>query len=375
MRKFIFVIILAFIFAVSANATENIQNDILSSIEPDLDKFEQTLPDYVRDVLPDSIFEGDLPSISTDFNQSTLLDYILNYLLSALPSVLKTFSSLLIIVLVISIFNLFKSSLGSEGIKTAFSLCGSVCMSIAVYQTVESVSDMCIEYMSALCITLTSFAPIMSVMHIMSGAIASAASSYTAMLLFLSIVENFIVIALSPIVKICICFAIVSSIGGGCDLSGISKTIKNTFTGICAFLLSVFSFVMSYQSVLTQGADSLSMRTARFAIGSFIPIVGGFVSESLKTITSSLSFIKSSCGVIAIIVILLMTLPVIISLLLSKLSFEIISGISRALGCEQECKITDEASTLCGFILSIVSITCVVFIFALTIFIKSSVVT
>ena len=65
-------------------------------------------------------------------------------------------------------------------------------------------------------------------------------------------------------------------------------------------------FVFSYKSILAQGQDSLSLKTARFAISSFVPIVGSSINEALRAVTSSISILKSSSGIAAIIVIALL---------------------------------------------------------------------
>lgn len=380
-KKMLLVLIFALIFSTSADAKETvdeefleINSEIIGGIETDLDNFKSSLPKSALDLLPLEIFEGDFSSLSNgEVNQLTFLDFSVDYLLSFLPSVIKSFSSILALVLILSIFNTLKISFSSEGLKKAFSICSTLAVSTSVFAIIASVCELCVDYLQAICGAMNAFTPLMSGIMVMTGAISSASISNASFMLFLTIVENFIIIALVPIVKTSFSFSVVSSISGGFDLGGISRFIKNTFTGICVLLMSIFSFVLSFQSTLTQSVDSISMRTARFAIGNFIPIVGGFLSETLKTISSSMSYVKSSCGVIAIIVLISLTLPVVISLLLYRLSFNLISGISKAIGLDEECKIFDEATGLCSFILAITCLSVVVFIFAITIFIKSSV--
>ena len=142
---------------------------------------------------------------------------------------------------------------------------------------------------------------------------------------------------------------------------------------ISLLLVMIFSFVFSFQSVLTQSADSLSMKTAKFAIGSFIPIVGHSISDALNTITSSLSFIKNTCGVIALIALVIMTLPVIISVYLNKISMDLCSSLAGIIGCDREKAVLSDASGIISFLLALILYTCVFFIYALTVFIKTSV--
>jgi len=64
-------------------------------------------------------------------------------------------------------------------------------------------------------------------------------------------------------------------------------------------------------------------------------------------------------------------LPIIINLFLNKLSFNLLSSLSRLMGCNNENSILEEADSVCGFLLTLVSCTCVLFIFSLTIFLKT----
>ncbi len=374
MKKFFFFLIaLFFILPFTAYAyQDDALKEISSSMKSDIANLENALPDNIKEYLPDDFFESENTVLNPKgLDQSNFLDTVLDILLAGLPTILKYFASTLSVVLIASILNLMKKSFDQEAMQNAFTLCSSVCVSFSVFTGLSKILNSCTNYIQSICNAMTAFAPIMSSMYIMSGNISSAAVSNTGMMLFITILENFIVIAIVPIIKICACFSIIRSTNSDIDISGFSKILKNTFTGITVFTMSIFSFVMSYQSVLAQSNDSLSLRTARFAAGSFIPVIGGAVSDALKTVSSSLSLVKSSCGVIGIIIIAFITLPIIISLFLNKLCFDICAGVSKTLNCTSEATVIEEASSSCSFLLAIVSITCILFIFAITIFIKS----
>ena len=163
----------------------------------------------------------------------------------------------------------------------------------------------------------------------------------------------------------------IKSVSGELDFSGISKTIKTTFVSVTVFIMSIFMFVLSYKSTLSQSADSISIRTTRFAISSLVPIVGSSINDSLRAVTSSLSLLKNSCGVIAIIAIVVLMLPIIINLFLNKLSFSVLSSVSRLIGGNSECAILEEADSVCSFFLTLICCTSVMFIFSLSVFIKT----
>lgn len=374
MKKFIIFIIVLFAFTLVIHA-EGEKEELFSNIESELEDFKNSLPEKVIDFFPDEIFKGDFSSLTDgSINEKTFLNVIFDYLTSNISNILKTFFSLLCIIIISSIIHIMEKSFKSEPLKNVFSICSTICVAITVFNVCSILAKQATTYIQICCNLMNAFTPVMAIMYMLSGNITSASVSTTSVLLFISLIENFLLVWLLPIVKICLCFSIIKSIHGSFDLSGISKILKNTFTGVIVFTMSIFSFVMSYKNILSQSADSLSIRTAKFAISNFIPIVGSSVNEALRTVVSSLSFIKNSCGVVAIIAILLIVLPQIISLLLYKLCFGVSSAIADMIGCEHESKSIAEANSICGFILAMVCCTSIMFIFSLTIFIKTSVV-
>lgn len=357
---------------VSISATD-VYSDISSSISQELDAFKSALPDEVLDFLPKEVWDGDFSYLlSNSYNEATVLELVINYLFLGIKSTINSFASIMIVLLISSIFNMLQGSLQSDLLKGTFSITSALCACMTSFSVCTSLAKSTSGYMSTLCGIMKGFLPMMGALYVMNGNISSGAVANASILLFIALVEQFLLSFMLPIVEISICFSAIRAFSSQISFDGISKTLKNTFSAMTAFVMSIFMFVLSTKNVLAQGVDSVSMKTAKFAITSFIPIVGGSVSESLKTVSTSLSFIKSSFGIIAIIAIAVTILPAIISLLLNKLSFNILSGAARCLGLSNEAGVTDEGSSICGFLLALASCTAVLFIFALTIFIKTS---
>lgn len=371
--KLFFILISALFLSLVSFAEDTAKDEITSSVQSELQEFKNSLPEDILQYLPNELFEGDFSSLSNgDTAEKTFVGVILNYLFAGMDDVIKSFTALLCVIVIASLFNILQKSFSSDAVKNTFAMFSSLCVSLTVFNICLTLCRGAVYYIQLLCNVMNAFLPVMTTMYILNGSISTAAVSNVSMLLFISVTEGILIVALLPLVKICMCFSLVGSINESCNLSGISKVIKNAFTSVIVFVMSVFSFIFSYKNIIAQSNDSLSIRTAKFAVSSFIPIVGSSVSDALKTVSSSLALVKSSCGVIAIIVIALIVLPVIISLLLNRLSFGICSGIASVIGCERESKMLEEASSLCGFILALTVCTALLFIFAITLFIKSS---
>ena len=372
MKKILFIILLISVFPLTVYATDT-KEEIISSMENELSDFSNSIPDYIKEIIPEEIFSGDFSSlINGEIGYKTFFDLALDSILAGIPSVLNSTSLILISVIISSLFNTMSNDLEASMLKESYNLCSSLCIALSVFNIVKIISKSALTFMNTLCVTMNTFAPIMTVINIFEGKLTTAALGNASMMMFIALIENIIIYFLVPIINISMIFSIIKSISGDADFGGITKLVKNTFVTLTVFIMMIFSFVFSFQSTLTQSADSLSLKTAKFAVGSFIPIVGPSISEALRTVTASVALVKSSLGVLGLICVLLLTLPSVISVYLHKLFLDICAALSGMIGCEKEKGIIMDASQICGFILAMIACTSVFFILILTIFIKTA---
>ena len=229
MKKILFVVIAILLLSGTVYADEPI-DDISSSISNEMKEFEESLPDYIRDILPKELFSGDYSSLlNGEIGYKTFIDATIDFILADLPNILTKISLILVLIIVSSIFNTLASSFDSDSLKSAYGLCSSLCISLTVFNMISSLLEAAISYMNTLCTVMNSFAPILTVMHIMSGNISSAALGNASMLMFIALIENILIAVLTPIISVCMCFSLIKAISGNIDISGISKFIKSSF--------------------------------------------------------------------------------------------------------------------------------------------------
>lgn len=143
-------------------------------------------------------------------------------------------------------------------------------------------------------------------------------------------------------------------------INGISKIIK----WIIGFAMTVFSGLLTFKTLITTSADSISTRAVRFTLSSFIPIVGSALSEAYKTIQGSMCLLKTGLGVFVIISVMIVFLPIIIHCLLWIISLNITCGIGNMLGIKGPISIIKSCSTVLTTLLVI--ILCVMAIYVIS---------
>lgn len=148
-------------------------------------------------------------------------------------------------------------------------------------------------------------------------------------------------------------------------LSAVSEMIRKTSTTVFGCVATLFTGFLALKNVISGSADSLAAKGIRLAANTFIPVVGGALSEAYSALSGSLSLLKSAVGIYGILAVLAVCLPSVINLALWVLAMRAACMISDLLGNSQCSEILKNIS----FMFSMLN---VMIIFSSAVFIISS---
>ena len=135
--------------------------------------------------------------------------------------------------------------------------------------------------------------------------------------------------------------------------------------------MTVLLSALSAQTSIAASADTAAARTARLVSGTVIPVVGGSVGETFRTVAGGVVYLKNIFGIGGILMIVLLVLPLGVSVLLTRFVFLICGGIADMLGCSGEAKLLENLGEVYGCMSGVVAGVCVMFIMALCIFMQT----
>lgn len=174
--------------------------------------------------------------------------------------------------------------------------------------------------------------PILSALLVSTGATATAAT-FTP----LSALMGALLASMIDRVAFALCGCVAALVIAG-NLS--EKRPLDTLTGLIKSLcnwmmcagLSAFLGILTVQGVLGSGYDGASMRTAKYAVDSLLPIVGGEVADTLDVMVSSALLVKNAVGAAGLILLVTVCMRPILrlaaSMILCKLAAALIEPIS-----------------------------------------------
>lgn len=147
-----------------------------------------------------------------------------------------------------------------------------------------------------------------------------------------------------------------------------------TFFGKCSTFatvsaVSVCGFFLSLRSTLSSAADSVALRSVKFAVGSFVPMVGGALSDAVGYVAGGFSYIKSTCGIMAVCAVLCVTLPYILKSAFSYAVLAVANTVSDIVSPAQS-RITSSLLSVSAGILACEISSAVLFILRLVLFIR-----
>ncbi len=218
-----------------------------------------------------------------------------------------------------------------------------------------NVINSAVEVMQSVAVFMTAFVPVFAVIVAANGQAVTSASMSGLLLGATQVVElvaNHLVI---PLMCGYLSVSIASGVSPLLSKTNFSQAVKKLSFWIMSFITTVFLGVLSIQTTINASADSLTMRTAKFVIGSSVPVAGTVLSEALTTVTASLGILKTSVAIYGVVGCLVIFLPVLVELVLWRICLNVsslVADVFSSVNISTLLKSIDTAvSVLCGIIL------------------------
>ena len=351
----------------ATGAAESVEESGFGAIR----EFRESLPPEVTALLPDGFFGEDPETVASAVQNAADVPKILAYIRDFLGVSLRQAFPLLAAVSGILVLSAVLRAVGATsgaGTGRAFSFCSVTVLTLLLLrQSLSGVSRLR-AWFEMLCTLAGSMLPMMGTLYALGGNVGAAAANHTVMSVFLSVAQMLCTRAVLPVAGICLLLAVCDALTGRAALKPLGNLIKRTFTLGISFLMLLLSFLLGLQTTLAAGSDTLALRTVRFAAGSFLPVVGGSVSEAMKTVAGSISYLRTLAGSGGILVLFLFFLPTFLTVLTTRIVFLLCGALAELLEAKSEGRVLSELASVYGFFLAVIAAVFTMAVFALTIF-------
>ena len=198
------------------------------------------------------------------------------------------------------------------------------------------------------------FTPVFSSAMAISGQIRSGAGYQMIMLFANEFLSFFISSIIMPLVFFYFAFTVVGRTVFDFNIDNLSSSIKSIVNISLTFSMTVFVSLITLKGIIGASTDSITLRTGKFFIGSFVPAVGAALSEAAGTIQKSVGLIKSTTGIFGIIAAIMYFLPPLIKVLIFKFTCLIASFIGQMIGTSRIAELLKDISNVLSLLVSII---------------------
>lgn len=146
-------------------------------------------------------------------------------------------------------------------------------------------------------------------------------------------------------------------------LNRLSSFIKQINIVALGAVFTLYLGLVSIQGLYVTSFDKFTVKTAKFAVGNFIPVVGGFVSDSVDILLSSSQLIKNVFGGVGLVILVGICLIPIIKILSVILVYKVCSIAIEPVGEDNISSFLNEVANLMIIILAtIIAVTIMFFV-------------
>ena len=124
---------------------------------------------------------------------------------------------------------------------------------------------------------------------------------------------------------------IVGNLSKNVKLTKLTDFFKSCANFILGGIFGIFATFLSVQGLTGAIADTISIKTAKFALQSYIPLLGGYLSDGFDLVLAGLVLIKNSAGLVIALLILAAIAAPVIEIAVFSLGLRLISGLIEPL--------------------------------------------
>ncbi len=298
-------------FPVCAEETDDFYREQLRN--SGIDEIQDAVPPTVREYFSENGIDLYDENWISSFTAENIFSHIRRFLKEGAAAPLAAGGALLAVILIAAAIHAAEPKRTSA--DTA-EYAAAIASAILVLLPAVSVIRSSIDALKGISVFLLSFIPVFAVITAAAGGAATAASMSALLLTAAEGVSAFSSFVISPLMGGYLALSISAAVSPVVKKSGLAEAVKKISLWGMGLISTVFTAILGIQTAVNAPADTLTMKTAKFIVGSAVPMAGSALSEALSTISASMGFLRSSVGIYGAAVCLLTFLPLILELLL-----------------------------------------------------------
>ena len=175
------------------------------------------------------------------------------------------------------------------------------------------------------------FPILLTLMAATGGAVSAGVYQPAVVMLSTGVMQIFTYLVM-PLFFITLVFSVVGNLSPNIKLDRFTDFFTSAFKWIVGIVFTVFLAFLTIQGITAAAHDGVSVRAAKLTISSYVPFLGGYISQGFDLVLASSMLIKNAVGVAGLYLLLGVVLAPVIKIAVFMLALKLAAAITQPIG-------------------------------------------
>ncbi|MBW6410942.1 stage III sporulation protein AE [Clostridium weizhouense] len=257
----------------------------------------------------------------------TISKAVITMLFREVKSVLKLVISIVTIVIICSLIKNLQSAFSNDSVsEIAFYACYALIIMILSKSFIISI-NVAREVITNISDFMAALLPVLITMIGVAGGMTQAATLdpivFVGVIFIPRIYSNIII----PLILMGFVLEFANNLSNEHKITNLCKLLKQSILWMQGIIITVFIGILTIRGITSKTIDAVTLKTAKFAIDNFIPIVGKTFSDAIASVAGYSLIIKNAVSSIGLVIIVLILLYPVIKLILMTLIYKLAAAL------------------------------------------------
>lgn len=212
--------------------------------------------------------------------------------------------------------------------------------------------------------------PVMTAALAAQGGATASAGLYLGTAFFSTFLGNLLSKVFVPMVYLFLALGIGAAAAGEELLKKLRDTVKSLISWTLKTILTVFTTYMSITGVVSGTTDAAALKAAKVTISSFVPVVGGILSDASEAVLVGAGVMKNAAGIYGIFAVLSLFLGPFLRIGVQYLTLKATALVCSLLDTGKTTSLVEDFSAAMGLLLGITGAMCLLLLISTVCFLK-----
>lgn len=275
---------------------------------------------------------SDVIAGKSQIDYSSFLGAVISLLFELIADYLPMFALIISVGILSNLLGTIKSKFSGKSIGDIIHFVCLCVVVISVSTVIKQLIDNTTISLNSMQDQISVIFPILLTFMTAVGSTASVAVYQPTMAIFSSLSSKIFSALILPIFTLSFCFGIIGNLSNNVKLDKFNSFFNSVFKWLLGILFTIFFALMSIQGISAGSFDSVSIKTMKFTMSSYVPVLGGYLSQGMDIMMASSVLIKNSVGLVGIFILISSILAPILEIVVVSLLFKLASAILQPLG-------------------------------------------